>query len=95
MNMMKKALATNIQRFLIMLASSYNVCPHYASLPLQTIDWQHCHAFMGVKAHWDYLDYHNCIFFRLLMNLNCKAIFNINIINFLINVAIDFNGSYI
>jgi hypothetical protein len=51
---------------------------------------------LGCKHEYvDNLDYHTCNFFGLHTNVKFKAIFKINIVNFLIiNVVIDFNGKY-
>jgi len=44
----------------------------------------------------DGLNCHNCIFSKLQMNLKCKVIFNINIVNFLIILVIlSFNKNHI
>jgi hypothetical protein len=42
-----------------------------------------------------YLDYHTCNFYGLHTNVKFRAIFKINIVNFLIiHVITDFNGNY-
>jgi hypothetical protein len=40
------------------------------------------HSCWGEKKKVDSLNYHNCSFSRLQMNLKCKVVFNINIANF-------------
>jgi hypothetical protein len=63
---------------------------------VSTMAWNSLKTTKGRKHEWgDCLDCHTCTYYQLHRNVKFKALFKINIINFLIiHVVIDFNGNH-